>query len=234
MISFPPFDEEKSRYERKFAVSDMEYFAVQKQIALNPAAFSPLYFPRYINNIYLDTHELDFFYDNVSGKADRIKARIRWYHNQLGDIEKPVLEFKIRKGFLGNKISFPLVPMKLDESFDNTYLKMVFESSDLPLWAREVLETLKPSLLNRYMRKYFISFDEKFRMTLDSELSYCRIGSLNNSFYDMHDSEDIIVELKYSRNNDDIAAYVTNSIPFRLTKSSKYVNGVEMLNPLMG
>lgn len=230
----PPFNDEKSRYERKFAVNDMEYFGIQQQIILNPAAFSPLYYPRYINNIYFDTPELDFFYDNVSGKSDRIKARIRWYKNQMGLIEKPVLEFKIRKGFLGNKISFPLDSFLLDDSFTLQYIKEIIRKSDLPVWASEILEGLRPTLLNRYKRKYFISFDHKYRLTLDSELSYCRIGDENNSFLDSYHSTENIVELKYSKENDDNAVFITNNIPFRLTKSSKYVNGIELIFPKLG
>ena len=232
-MHFPPFNEEVSRFERKFAIRDMDYNSIHQQVKLNSAAFSPLYYPRHINNIYLDTPELQYFLDNVSGIGDRIKARIRWYKEQKGFIEKPVLEFKIRKGFLGNKISFPLASFSLDEHFSNQLLVDVFKRSDLPLWTREVLANLSPSLLNRYKRKYLISFDERYRITLDSELSYYHIGN-NTTFMESYTSDDVIVELKYAKINDDDAIYITNNLPFRLTKSSKYVNGIELLHPQFG
>ena len=34
---FPPFDEENSRYERKFLVSDMHYHDIEQQIRLHPS-----------------------------------------------------------------------------------------------------------------------------------------------------------------------------------------------------
>ncbi len=231
---FPPFNEGRSRYERKFLVTDMYYPQIEQQIRLLPAAFISVFYPRYINNIYLDSTELDFFYDNVSGKGSRKKARIRWYGDQFGTIEKPILEFKVREGMLGEKLSFPLKPFTIDRHFNYRVLLEVFKNSELPLWAAEMLLQLKPALLNRYKRKYFVSFDQKFRLTLDDELGYYSIGTNNNLFTGGFRSTDVIVELKYEREFDDIAPVVTNQIPFRLTKSSKYVNGIELLHPELG
>lgn len=229
---FPPFSEENSRYERKFLVTNMHYADIEQQVRIHPAAFSPIYHPRIINNIYLDSNDLDFFHDNVSGKGSRKKARIRWYNDMLGHIGKPVLEFKIREGMLGNKISFPLKPFVVDENLTAETLYHVFQQSDLPLWALEVLLQLRPALLNRYKRKYFLSFDGKFRLTLDSHLNYFAIGSNNNNFIENYANEDMIVELKYKNQYDALAPTISNQLPFRLTKSSKYVNGVELLHPM--
>lgn len=230
---FPPFNEDKSRYERKFLVTDMQYPQIEQQVRVHPASFSTIFHPRYINNIYLDSIEMDFFHDNVSGKGSRKKARIRWYGDQFGYVEKPVLEFKVREGMLGDKLSFRLKPFTVDQEFTYDILLDVFRNSDLPYWAEELLNHLKPALLNRYSRQYFISFNEKFRLTLDSELMYFAIGSKNNTFFESYTSSDVIVELKYNREFDDVASAVTNRIPFRLTKSSKYVNGIELLHPLL-
>lgn len=231
---FPLFNEEAARYERKFLVTDMHFYDIEQQVRTHQAAFSPIYYPRYINNVYLDTNELDFFYDNVSGKGSRKKARIRWYADQFGAVEKPVLEFKVREGMLGNKLSFRLQPFKMNGDFNYQKLVEVINNSDLPAWAREILHQVKPALLNRYKRHYFISFDNKFRLTLDEELSYFAIGVDNNSFLENYTSEDTIVELKYDRKHDDDAPLVTNTLPFRLTKSSKYVNGIELLHTNLG
>jgi hypothetical protein len=228
---FPPFNQDVSRYERKFVVSDMDYAAVEQAVRNHPAAFSEIFHRRYINNIYLDSNDLDFFYDNVSGKGSRKKARIRWYGDLFGNIEKPVLEFKVREGFLGNKLSFDLKPFRLDDRFNYQELKSVFAASNLPAWAYEVLQHVAPSLLNRYSRKYFLSFDGKFRLTIDSELSYHAIEPVHNTFLKSCRGDDYIVEVKYDFENDDKAPFISNNLPFRLTKSSKYVNGMELLYP---
>ncbi|RLD90498.1 MAG: hypothetical protein DRJ09_04080 [Bacteroidetes bacterium] len=228
---FPPFNQDISRYERKFVVSDLHYSGILQAVRNHPAAFGVIFHPRYINNIYFDSNDFDFFYDNVSGKGSRKKARIRWYDDLTGDIKKPVLEFKVREGFLGNKLSFPLKPFSVDETLNMNVLKGVFAESELPDWAFEVLQHLSPSLLNRYSREYFASFDEKFRLTIDSDLSYHAIEPTHNTFLRRYRGNDFIIEVKYDFVNDKEAAFITNNLPFRLTKSSKYVNGMELLYP---
>jgi len=228
---FPPFSEKDSRFERKYVVTEMHKAGVMQQIRMHPSAFSNLFQPRQINNIYLDSEEMSFFTDNVSGKGSRKKARIRWYGNLFGEIQNPVLEFKIREGMLGNKRSFSLSPFTLDESFNGQKLREVFHSSALPDWAKEVMLMLRPALLNTYQRCYFLSFDNKFRITLDDHLNYYRIGMQNGYFFEKYSSDDLIVELKYKKEDDTAAIPVSNALPFRLSKSSKYVNGFELLHP---
>ena len=82
--------------------------------------------------------------------------------------------------------------------------------------------------MNRYMRKYFLSFDKKYRITIDFNQAFYRLS--NNTLLRKHvDQNNVILELKYDSHNDDDARYITNNFPFRLSKNSKYVNGVHNL-----
>ena len=105
---FPPFNEEAARYERKFMVDAMSYHVWSNKSECIRLLFLPFSIPGTLTIFIFDTNEFDFYYDNISGKSSRRKARIRWYGEVQGMIVKPVLEFKIREGMLGNKISFPL------------------------------------------------------------------------------------------------------------------------------
>lgn len=231
---FPAFNYDASRFERKFVVEDMHYHEIIQQIRNNRASFSILYYPRYINNIYFDTNDIDFYTDNVSGKGSRKKARIRWYGDLTGRIENPVLEFKMREGMVGNKLSFKLKEFTLDNNFNGKYISEIIKSSDLPQWAQNVMLMLSPALLNRYHRQYFISFDNNFRLTVDNELEYYGISRGLNNLIEKHTIDNVIVELKYANKFDGKeAAYITNSLPFRLTKSSKYVVGFELTHPMV-
>lgn len=231
---FPPFNFEKSRFERKFAVQDMHYHEIVQQVRNNRAAFLSIHHPRYVNNIYFDTNDMDFYTDNVSGKGSRKKVRIRWYGDLMGEISNPVLEFKIREGMIGNKLSCPIKSFTLDKNFTGDYIQDILRSSELPDWVDAVMLMLKPALLNCYNRQYFISFNKNFRITIDDKLSYFGIGNGLNNFIKKYTSDDVILELKYDYKHDGKdAAYVTNNLPFRLTKSSKYVNGFEMLHPMV-
>ena len=231
-MHFPPFNHSKSRYERKFVVNDMHYHEIIQHIRNNRAAFDGLYEPRYINNIYFDTNDIDYFYDNISGKGSRKKARIRWYGELMGNVSTPVLEFKLREGMVGNKISFPLKPFTLDNRFTVELINNIIRESNLPNWAESVMLMLKPALLNRYHRQYFISFNNEFRLTLDDELTYYGMHSGVNNFMEKHNDNSVIVELKYDTKFDGYeSAHIANELPFRLSKSSKYVNGFEFTHP---
>lgn len=218
-----------SRYERKFFLENFSPERAETIIKHNPARFTEIYHQRFINNIYLDTPKLTFFFDNVVGKSTRKKIRIRWYGELFGKIEKPVLEFKLKTGATGTKLSFPLHGFTLDRSFNQNTLNSVFLNSGLPGWVREELHTVEPALINRYSRRYFQSFDKLFRSTIDHQLKYIHVDRTFNSFSRVEtDRSSVIVELKYDYENDKKASLITNRFPFRMTKSSKYVNGIEL------
>ena len=46
----------------------------------------------------------------------------------------------------------------------------------------KLIKNLSIVLLNRYTRKYFISNNKKFRLTLDSAVSYYKTKKINNNF----------------------------------------------------
>jgi hypothetical protein len=217
-----------SRYERKFAVPNFSRAEARQIILHNPARFTEIFSQRYVNNIYLDTPGFTFYNDNIIGKNSRKKIRIRWYGELFGDVQKPVLEYKLKSGLSGKKGSYKLKGFKFDKTFDLSVLRKIFDQSDLPDWVRHDLAFVEPGLVNRYSRHYFLSFDQKFRLTLDDELSYYEVSRRNNTFSRrVNDDSSVIIELKYNLNNDHMAGTIANHFPFRMTKSSKYVNGIE-------
>src|SRR5579872_1124802 len=120
------------RHERKFLVPRPSWDSVEFRIRLNPGVFSSIFHPRAVNNIYLDSPALRFYFMNTEGAAERTKVRIRWYGDLFGALSRPVLEFKIKHGLAGEKESFPLKPFLLDENFNATALDQVIQKSELP------------------------------------------------------------------------------------------------------
>jgi SPX domain protein involved in polyphosphate accumulation len=216
------------RYERKFLVKDVPAKEIELMLKLHAACFKEIYSQRTINNIYFDTLGFNNYYDNVEGDRERWKARIRWYGEQFGEITKPVLEFKIKKGLLGKKESYRLAPFNLDRSFSMAAISEALGKSELPDDIRDLLLSLKPTLLNRYKRKYFLSFDKRFRVTVDTDLTYFMISTCGNTFLNRSvDHSTVVVELKYRHEADPVADSISNLFPFMLTKSSKYLQGLE-------
>lgn len=216
-----------NRFERKFVITHLTKQGVEQIVKIHPAVFSEIFYTRQVNNIYLDTPNLTYFFENNLGKSQREKVRIRWYGDMFGHINKPVLEFKIKEGAVGCKLSYLLAPFDLDDKFDLETLRDVLKNSSLPDWVLNKLAGLEPKLLNRYSRKYFRSFNKIYRITVDNDLLYYDIQRRNNSYIKKQlDDCEIILELKYDFEYDNDADKISCSFPFRITKNSKYVNGM--------
>ena len=219
------------RYERKFFISDLTKHEVESAIKLHPAVFSEIYHERRVNNIYMDSFDMANYFDNVIGLEKRTKVRIRWYGDLLGNIHSPVLEFKRKNGLVCSKSSFPVPGFKLDADFSKDMLQDIFEASEIPDRLKFDLRCMDASLLNSYNRRYYLSADKKYRLTLDSDLEFCRITGFKDQFLDRSiDHVSVILEAKYNEDCDAGANKITSFFPFRMTKSSKYIMGIERLN----
>jgi len=216
------------RYERKFVLSGMSRAEVLHRIKMHPAFFREIYHPRQINNIYLDTNGLQFFKDNQIGVAERKKVRVRWYGETFGKVKNPKLEYKLKSGLIGDKNTFNLLELNVTKHLIINQFNEYLQKCDLPQPVAVDLQVLNPSLLNSYQRTYFQTADKKFRLTVDENLTYYRIHKPETHFQAKHiERGSIIIELKYAPENDLEAGRIMNLMPFRLDKSSKYVNGVD-------
>ena len=216
------------RYERKFAHTELDEAQIRSILIRNRGMFFEVYPKRYVNNIYLDTPWLEEYDGNVCGGAERKKVRVRWYHALLGPIEDPILEFKFKHGLVGWKDQYPFPPFNFDTSFTQQGFKALYKLGHFPPTIREQLEWYLPTMVNRYCRSYFATVDEKFRVTIDTDLIFYKVNALNNQFRVRDvDSRLIVVEMKYNREFEPLAERISRSFPFRLTRSSKYTDGIE-------
>ncbi len=221
---------EHYRHERKFYIEDLQARDVEQILRAHPAFFSEIYHQRAVNNIYFDSPLYGAYLDNVNGVCRRIKARIRWYGELFGHVAEPVLELKLRDSLRVGKLPFPLPPLDVNSDLSISDVRQLFRDSGLHDLPRNYLMELNFSLLNRYDRKYFLSADKKFRVTIDSKLRAYEVGPLGNSF--LHHTRDVrhtILELKYDEVDEVNADGISNGFPFRMTRSSKYVRGVSEL-----
>jgi SPX domain protein involved in polyphosphate accumulation len=218
----------ESRYERKFLVDQLDAHQVRAMVKLHPSMFYEPYPPRYVNNLYLDTEGMENYLDNVSGVGERRKVRIRWYGDLFRDIEKPMLEFKIKNGLVGTKHIYPFAPFTLDGRFCHRYYQEILRKADLPDQVKHYVRGLNVVLCNRYYRWYFATKDQRFRVTIDTEMTFYQVKKVNNRFVHKHvDYSHIVVEMKYQKPLDVQADRVSGFFPFSVTKNSKYVTGIE-------
>lgn len=205
------------RYERKYKVDDISYDVVLQILKLHPASFRQIFPDRRVTNIYFDTADLNTYQDNVDGNSDRKKYRVRWYDDNPLQISNPKFEIKIKSNQLGDKKTFEVAPFQIDST---TQLQ------------NEVLAhcnnciALRPTLLNTYVRTYLGTSNKKFRITIDRKLGYHSMLNANSfSKFSIVD-EAVVIELKYDEAYDDAAQFIMQHLPFRQTKSSKYVTGM--------
>ncbi|HET6226134.1 MAG TPA: VTC domain-containing protein [Bacteroidia bacterium] len=221
---------EPLRYERKFLITDYKHQDIEQLIKFHPACFSEIFHLRTVNNIYFDSFGMNHYYDNIEGSADRVKVRIRWYGALKGNIQQPVLEYKIKKGLLGKKNSYLLNPFTLDERFDKAQIEKALQRNEIPLAIKNEMRSLTPKLLNNYERRYYLSQDKKFRITIDFNLTYHAINYGSSTFLKTSkDYQSTVLELKYDSQFEPEAKAIANEFPFMLTKNSKYLQGLERL-----
>jgi len=219
---------EELRHERKFLITDYTASDVEQMLKFHPACFTEIYHPRTVNNIYFDTLGFNSYFGNLEGDTNRTKVRIRWYNNLFGDIQQATLEFKIKMGLLGKKNSYALSPFHLDQNFSKEQIIQALKTENVPPAVRNLVLSLQPTLLNSYHRKYFISADKLFRITIDRELVFHQISYNTKSFLNkIANHKAVVLELKYDAQLESEAQQIGNKLPFMMTKNSKYLQGVE-------
>ncbi|MAF64649.1 MAG: hypothetical protein CMJ84_03175 [Planctomycetes bacterium] len=230
-----PADAEDYRYERKYHAQGIDLAAVEALLRLHPAHFRQAFPPRFVNNLYLDSPTLSDYSAHVNGMANRRKVRVRWYGDDAGGADRilprPVLELKTRRGTVGTKPSFPLAPMTRAELLARGGALRNAVASGVPIDVRELLARSLPALFNRYHRRYLLTADGRFRLTIDTDLEFTAPRPVG--LRRRHRARGLIVlELKYARRDDDGAGHIASHLPFRLDKLSKYVHGIQALTGL--
>ncbi|HOZ30694.1 MAG TPA: VTC domain-containing protein [Bacteroidales bacterium] len=217
---------ENFRYERKFRPEILDFRQVENIVLGSAAFFRRIYHPRYVNNIYLDTPELDCLYDNLMGKSERKKYRIRWYGDIKGHISEAVFEIKIKTAYRGTKTSFFLKDFELNENFSNSECFKVLKESDIPIEVLDEVAGMEIKLFNTYRRSYFRDVTGIYRLTIDDDIKYYNFKDNFNRFTQYVRDSNTVVEIKYDEEHNEYAPNIINSLPFRMTRNSKYIEGL--------
>ena len=205
------------RFERKYRLDNFALAVAEQTVRGHPASFRRLFLDRQVNNLYLDTPGLESFRDNVAGVPNRRKYRLRWYNED----PQPVLEIKKKENQVGEKEVIPLPDFHWDD----------WQKNIARLARRLGQPALQPMLLNSYRRSYWGTPDGRFRITIDWNLRFAWPGSApaGRPLVWNYRLEGLVLELKYDFSADDAAQEIFQYLPFRQTKSSKYVAGVNLL-----
>ena len=209
------------RNEIKFVLNNVSTENFIHFLKVNSGFFSEEFPYRYVNNIYFDNFNFDFYKKNIEGASLRQKIRLRYYGLSKSNlIKNSILEFKIKENNLGYKIRKKMNDFNINEIFSLSFDKNIKDLTS------HLTDYLRPILINNYFRKYFISKSKNIRITIDQFLNYDYLNfNKQINFNRLHDPN-IIIEAKFDPRDSDEALMIINQLPLRVTKNSKYVIGV--------
>lgn len=221
------------RYELKIVFPSLEKDNILKKMFSNSLMIREIYNERQINNIYFDSLGYSDYLDNLHGSAQRKKYRIRWYGELHQDILAPILELKHKQGLVGGKKYVKLPNFSFNPEFSYyEYFSLLREnfveySAEQQFMISELLSR-NPVLVNTYKRRYFLTADEKYRLTLDEDMKFYNFNSAKEANYHTfyYADPNILSEIKFEPENLDGAVKLVNELGYRIYKNSKYVNGI--------
>ncbi len=208
------------RYERKYKLENASLALAEQALRLHPAGFRPLFQGRWVNNLYFDSPSFDAFQDNVVGAPQRVKYRIRWYGRPFSTLEKPVLERKSKEGEVGYKKSFTLPPGPHSLSD----MPKLVDQARHELWKGKEIQ---PVLFNSYYRTYWSAYHGRFRITIDRQMQFAPYTAREIRRLPFQ-APGLVIEVKYGLEEVEESDFILQHLPFRQTKSSKYVTGVNL------
>lgn len=218
------------RYELKFIAPEINIHHARSWIRLHPEGFRPAFTPRHVNSVYLDTPKLDNLNDNLLGSRQRSKVRLRWYGELSENVPDPILELKLKDGYLGDKKRTALPELDLRQSWRQIMKQIRQEAiaQDATLWQNRLHPLLTPTILNRYKRDYFVSPDGQLRLTLDysPQVFNQRLTAKPNIRFAQTITPLLVIEMKAPPELSNRLETAVSHLPIRRNRNSKYVNAV--------
>jgi len=216
------------RREIKFVANVAFLIQIDFWIAKTRLLLKKHYDDRMVNNIYYDTYACKTYADNLDGISERSKLRYRWYGTSLSP-SNGAIELKKRKNACGTKKTKIIQGVNNNETH-NSLISKIRDAVD-ETWLPALNYYSTPIVLNQYMRSYYISNCERFRVTLDRKHSVFdqRMSKYINIRKKANTSQYLVLEIKFHPDLSDCLSSMIGDIPMRISRNSKYINSVNSI-----
>ena len=219
----------EGRHEIKFISNVRSAYLIDGWLRDNEAGFKLHWPQRFINSIYFDDFNYSCYQENLSGASYREKLRLRWY----GEDRAPTnakLEVKVKKNKIGWKFQESVPDFNVSDINPFCLDRLVIAPSVLSVVKAQPV----PTLFVNYYRKYFISRDGRVRITVDDRINFDSTFNYKkpSKFINVNNFPITIVEVKFLVSDLEFASPIIGNLPFKSTRGSKYVLGVQFLNDL--
>tara|TARA_Y100000389_G_C17457962_1_gene519486 strand:- start:1461 stop:2132 length:672 start_codon:yes stop_codon:yes gene_type:complete len=215
-------ESDKLRQEIKFNTYSIYENNILNWLRLNN--FHEIFNKRHVNNIYFDDLNLQCLMANLHGDSNRFKIRLRWYDNNLDNL---FFEIKIKKNIFGYKKIYKIKDLFIYHGISKNSLINSIEKK-LPKDFNNRFNRFKfIQLVNSYDRRYYLSSDKKFRITIDKNIQTFdqRKNDVLNLTHKFFSQDKMVVEIKCQKLDQKKIITLFNDFPLRASKNSKYVDG---------
>lgn len=221
---------EDARLEIKFVSHAVEYHRLLGWLQSHPAGFSTPFPPRLVNNVYFDTHCYSAFTENLMGVSARTKVRYRWYGASI-EPDTGILEVKRKRNYFGWKLHYQVPDQPGTQGSNWRDIRQDLRehlSQEGRIWFDA---NPFPVIINRYHRLYFLSADGRIRATVDTKQAVWdqRFKPYPNYNHRANLPDSMVIEFKFDRQHRDYASRVLQGMPLRVSRHSKYINGVRAI-----
>jgi hypothetical protein len=221
---------ETARQEIKFVTNRLNYDVIEQWLKLHTLGFHEAFPIRTVNNVYFDTFELSAFGENLAGVSERTKVRYRWY----GESQEPApgrLEIKQKRNQYGWKQIYkvPESPWSPGSNWLDIRHSIASQGGqEAGIWLDQ---NPLPVMINRYVRRYYLSACQRIRITLDFDQQVWdqRKNPYPDFSLEANLPETFVVECKCDRKERDLASSVLIGMPIRVARHSKYMNAVDAI-----
>jgi hypothetical protein len=215
-------ESDKLRQEIKFNTYSVYENNILNWLTLNN--FQEIFKKRHVNNIYFDDLNLQCLMANLHGDSNRFKIRLRWYD---GRTDKSFFEIKIKKNIFGYKKIYRIDDIPIYHGISKSHLITSIEKKLAKDFSNRFDRFKFIQLVNSYDRRYYLSSDKKFRITIDKNIQTFdqRKSGVLNLMHKFFSQDKIVVEIKCQKLDQKQIINLFNNFPLRASKNSKYVDG---------
>jgi len=225
--SDPPI--EPARREVKYVTDEVLAPHLESWLQSHHAAFTTPYPARWVNNIYFDTPDYFAYAQNLAGITSRTKVRYRWY-GALRPIGAGQLEVKMRRSGLGRKLTHRIAETPPEDgSWRQVIAHFRNNVAGGPGAWFDAFPT--PILINRYLRRYWVTPDGHVRITIDTDQAVFdqRYQGSPNVERPANLPRTTVFEVKYLPQHHHEVRDTIASLPVSLSRHSKYAVGVDSI-----
>ncbi len=226
---------ELERTEVKFALPRADLGKLERILEVNCRRVSYRNRTSRVSSLYFDDHRLSACQENIDGSGRRSKVRLRWYDAPFprGEV---FFEIKRRRGRASSKERHLLPLANPFESSSVAETAMALSSALPPASSEALIARPDAIVLVEYERRYFEAAGGGLRITLDSDLVFfSQVGHIRPSRrFPVRASDVVILEAKSSLESEDRVRELLHPLAPRVTRSSKYVLGCQVIGLLPG